>query len=364
MNNHTPRLRLADLAADARAGLHGRHGTGLADVHLNALHAIVGCRTGTFGGRLMQCSDCPHTLHVPRSCGHRSCPRCQQRAASAWLERQHVRLLPVQYFMATFTLPSRLRPLAAQQPAIVYDALFAAAASTLMTFGQNHRDREADLGFASVLHTHSRRLNLHPHVHVVIPGRGDSGQHEASSHDRVWRELPKKYLFHGRALASVFRARMIDALKAAGLTLPAGVQPRWIVHCKHVGNGLPALKYLSRYLYRGVIREQDLVTYDADARTVTFRYREGKSGEYRRRTMDLVDFVWLLLQHVLPKGFRREREYRFLHHNAPRLRPRLQIVLRVVLPILAKVMPAPFHCPLCAAPMIVRASTPRFTCIT
>ena len=358
MSHPEPRLRLADLVADVRAELLARHGSLLTEHHHHALHAVVGCRTGAFGERLMQCTDCNHLRHVPRSCGHRSCPRCQQQAASLWLARQQARLLPVQYYMATFTLPSRLRPLAARQPAIVYDALFAAAASTLRTFGQNHRDLQADLGFAMVLHTHSRRLDLHPHVHVVIPGGGVSRRRDA------WRELPTKYLFNGRALAKVFRARMIDALKAAGLTLPAGVQKQWIVHCKHVGNGLPALKYLSRYLYRGVIREQDLVAWDADARTVTFRYREGRSGEYRRRTMALVDFVWLLLQHVLPKGFRRAREYGFLHHNARTLRARLQIVLRVVLPIAGKVVPPCFHCPLCNAPMIVRAITPRMRCVT
>jgi hypothetical protein len=53
---------------------------------------------------------------------------------------------------------------------------------------------------------------------------------------------------------------------------------KWVVDCRAVGSGEPALEYLSRDLYRGVIRERDLVDYDATAGTVTFRYRDGQTG--------------------------------------------------------------------------------------
>ena len=91
---------------------------------------------------------------------------------SDWLARQQPKLVPVDYYMATFTLPEGLRALALQQPTEVYDALFQPAAETLKPFGRNHRQLNAELGFCAVLHTHSRRLDHHPHLHVVIPGGG------------------------------------------------------------------------------------------------------------------------------------------------------------------------------------------------
>lgn len=131
------------------------------------------------------------------------------------------------------------------------------------------------------------------------------------------------------------------------------------MHCAHAGNGPPALQYLSRYLYRGVIQETQLVDYDRVARTVTFRYQDGKTKRPTLRTLRLLDFVRLLLRHVLPKGYRRVRDFGFLHANAKRLLTLLQLVLRVVIPPPAPRTARPFYCPHCHAPMVVCAMTPR-----
>ena len=204
---------------------------------------------------------------------------------------------------------------------MVYDALFAAAAETLKCFGQSHRQLHADLGFCAVLHTHSRRLDYHPHLHVVLPGGG------IDTRRRQWCKLTGRYLFNGRQLATVFRAKLLHALNVAGVALPVGLPAKWIVHCTPVGHGLPALQYLSRYLYRGVIQEKNIVAYDRDARTVTFRYQDGNTKRTAYRTMTLVEFLWTLLRHVLPTGFRRVRDYGFLHANAKRLLTLLQVPL-------------------------------------
>ena len=67
------------------------------------------------------------------------------------------------------------------------------------------------------------------------------------------------YLFNHRALAKVFRAKMLAVLDAAGLTVPLRAPKDWVVDCKSVGSGASALIYLGRYLYRGVIQENDIV---------------------------------------------------------------------------------------------------------
>jgi hypothetical protein len=296
----------------------------------------------------MACAACDQRQVRLRSCGHRSCPRCQHHAATDWLARQQAKLVPAPYFMVTFTLPAALRPLAYQHAQAIYDLLFRTAIDTLRTFGRRHRDLEADLAATAVLHTHTRRLDYHPHLHVIVPGAG-------VDRSRRWRKLPGRYLFNGRALAKVFRARFLDGLRRAGFELPPGCPARWIVQCQHVGHGLPALKYLSRYLYRGVIAESQLVTFDPATQTVTFRHQQSKTQRAQLRSLPLVEFLWRLMIHVLPRGYRRVRDFGFLHGNARTTRALIQVVLRVVMPPSTPRAQACFRCTQCQAAMTVIA---------
>ncbi len=249
--------------------------------------------------------------------------------------------------MVTFTLPYELRALAWRNQTTFYQRLFATATSTLKDFGLNPQQLGADLGMTAVLHTHSRRLDYHPHLHVVIPGGG------VNRTARQWKKTRGKYLFNHTALARVFRARLLAAIKAAGLALPAKLPDQWVVDCKHVGKGKPALKYLSRYLYRGVISENNIVANHHGK--VTFRYTDSKTGQTRYRTLKGEDFLWLVLQHVLPKGFRRVRDYGFLHGNARKLLTLIQLTLKVVITI-RPARPRPvFSCPRCQSPMQILA---------
>ncbi len=159
-----------------------------------------------------------------------------------------------------------------------------------------------------VLHTHNRKLDFHPHMHIVVPGGG------VDESRRQWKKKKSKYLFNQKALAKVFRARFLAALNEAGFSIPTNVPEKWIADCTHVGKGITALKYLSRYLYRGVISEKNIVSNNNGQ--VTFKYIESKTDETRYRTLKGEDFLHIILQHVLPKGFRRVRDYGFLHSNA------------------------------------------------
>jgi hypothetical protein len=217
----------------------------------SALNAILGCRTGQYGHVMLSCQDCHQPALRYQSCGHRACNQCQHHSASQWLERQQRRLLPVDYFMATFTLPHELRALAQAHPKQVYSLLFECAVSTLKDFGVNKTSFAVELAMTAVLHTHTRRLEYHPHVHIIVPGSGVEREGSTTG----WKTLSTRYLFNGRALAKLFRARLLVALRAAGLGL-AMTPKQWVVQCQSIGRGLPALKYLSRYLYRGVISDK------------------------------------------------------------------------------------------------------------
>jgi hypothetical protein len=199
----------------------------------------------------------------------------------------------------------------------------ACAVSTLKSFGINKKNFESELGLCAVLHTHTRRLEYHPHVHIVVPGGGVHRQR------KEWRLVRGKYLFNGNALAKVFRARFLKALSEEGL-IPRNVPKKWVVQCQNVGKGKQALQYLSRYLYRGVISNKNIVR--DDGKHITFRYTDSKTGAALTRTLRGEEFIWLILQHVLPKGFRRARDYGFLHGNAKALLRVVQWILRVHAP--------------------------------
>ena len=313
--------------------------------HLRAMNAIRSCRTPDSGELYVQCPNCNHAEWRPLSCGHRSCPKCQNHEASQWIDRQQGKLLPVPYFMATFTLPYELRSLTWRHQKEVYSILFTCVSSTLKDFGLNPKNLGAEIGMTMVLHTHNRKLDFHPHIHVVAPGGG------IDKHRRQWKKKKGKYLFNQDAMAKVFRARFLAALNEAGLSIPRNIPSEWVVDCKHVGKGLTALKYLSKYLYRGVISEKNIIS-NQDGE-VTFKYIESKTGNTQYRTLKGEDFLRLIMQHVLPKGFRRVRDYGFLHSNAKKLLSLVQLVLHVVIKGI-KQRPRPvFKCPWCKSPMVI-----------
>lgn len=315
--------------------------------HLNAIGAIGRCRTADSGELYVQCTECEEAQWRPLSCGHRSCPKCQNHEASQWLDRQQAKLLPVEYFMVTFTLPSGLRSLAWHAQRQIYSAMFACAVSTLKDFGRNPKHLGAEIGMTAVLHTQNRRLDYHPHLHVIVPGGG------IDQRRRQWKKKKGEFLFNEFALAKVFRARLLEALNKAGLSIPRGLPEKWVADCAHVGQGLPALKYLSRYLYRGVIREKDILS--CREGRVTFRYIESDTGETRYRTLKAEDFLWHVLQHVLPRGFRRVRNYGFLHGNAKALLSLVQLVLRVAIGAHNLRQRPVFTCPKCQSKMTIVA---------
>jgi hypothetical protein len=190
-----------------------------------------------------------HRMLVPHSCGHRHCPHCQHHESQQWLERQMRRLVPAEYFLITFTLPAEFRPLARAQPSVIYDLLMRCSWETVRTFSQNDKQLRGTPGAIAVLHTHTRQLDFHPHVHLVMPAAAiDSVQKE-------WRckRGKRNYLFNHKALAKVFRAKLLTAI-VPPLTLPDRYPQAWVVDCKPSA-ARKALIYLGRHPYRGVIGE-------------------------------------------------------------------------------------------------------------
>ena len=344
-------ILLSDLVDRYRGELEQIHGHELLPGHYRALNCMRRCRNQYSPVMLLECKGCHYRINLPHSCGHRSCPHCQHHESQQWLERQRAKLLPVEYYLVTFTVPCELRGLFWKHQRTAYDLLLKTAWQTIASFASRDPQLKGRTGAHAVLHTHSRRLDYHPHVHLIVPAGA------VDERSKQWRKKAGKYLFRAENLARVFRGKWFEAMASDGLKPLRTLPTQWVVDCQHVGRGDKALIYLGRYLYRGVLPEKNILAEENG--TVTFQYTEN-SGSVKTRTLSGGEFLWLLLLHVLPKRFRRVRDFGFLHGNCKRLLQLLQLLLMVRLPDpMPEIDRPPVLCPHCKGVMRIIATQLR-----
>jgi hypothetical protein len=304
--------------------------------HLAAMMAIESCRTEALGGQVYSCPACGTTRYSYHSCRNRHCPTCQHDAAQTWLSRQQELLLPVPYFLVTFTLPSELRDVAYRHQRLMYNLLFRASAAALMELAHDPRFLGAQIGLVGVLQTWTRDLRYHPHVHYLVPGGG------LSADGRTWITAKANFLVHVKPLAALFRAKLRAALRqtAPWNEIPATVwQQAWVVDCRSVGSGRGALKYLAPYIFRVALSNNRIVRV-ADGQ-VTFRYSVSESGQTTYCTLPVQEFLRRFLQHILPKGFVKVRYYGLFRVGNRRSLSRVRSQLHLLQLLAAEVIPAP-----------------------
>jgi hypothetical protein len=285
-----------------------------------ALRAVEQCRTVVLGGHLDVCTACGHERPSYNSCRNRHCPKCQSLAQARWIARRLERILPVHYFHVVFTLPAELRGIAKRSREDVFDLLFAAASQTMLALARDPKRLGAELGVTLVLHTWTRELQFHPHVHAIVTGGG------LTTDGARWIKARGKFLFPVRVMGALFRGKMLAALEVAharGLVdlaevdLDALRQKSWIVYAKRpFGGPQQVIRYLGRYTHRVGISNQRLVSMDEYG--VTFRTKDGKSV-----TLDGPELLARFVQHVLPSRFVKIRHYGL--HSARHATTRLEL---------------------------------------
>lgn len=283
-----------------------------------AVRAIRACRTAALGGHQLVCSACGYSRPVYNSCRNRHCPKCQALAQGRWVQACMQRILPVLYFHVVFTLPQELRPLAHRNRRVVFELLFAAASKTLLTLGADPRRLGAQLGLTAVLHTWTRDLSFHPHLHTIVTGGGVTagGTWSAVKHrDFLFPIKVVSRLFRGKFLAGLKRAHAAGLLRGDGplahLADPAVFQhlldilyrKDFVVYAKRPFAG-PAqvFAYLGHYTHRVAISNHRLL--EIGETHVRFKTRHGKTASLRGE-----EFVRRFLLHVLPKSFVKIRHY-------------------------------------------------------
>jgi hypothetical protein len=278
-----------------------------------ALRAILDCRTSALGGHLKVCDHCGHEVPTYNSCRNRHCPKCQSMAQARWILERKDRILPTQYFHLVFTMPAELRPLARKYPKPVYALLMKTAAHTLLEIARDKRHLGATPAVTSVLHTWTRELHLHPHVHMIVSGGGLTS-------DDQWVATPEDFLFPVRVLSRLFRGKFLAGLRRLikkGEVLPTDPadhettleslgKREWVVYAKRpFGGPQNVYEYLGRYTHRVAISNQRLLRLDGEG--VTFFTKEGKT-----LTLEPAEFVRRFLLHILPRRFTKIRHYGLL----------------------------------------------------
>ncbi len=303
-------IELADIFRRAGPAFLGALQGRMLPSHLRALRDITLCRTPALGGSVYACDTCDAVDYSYHSCRNRHCPKCQDDRAQSWLERLRSRLLPCDHYLLTFTIPAELRTLARSHQRLLYGILLRKAAAAVQTLAADPQWVGGRVAILAVLHTWSRTLAYHPHVHLLVTAGG------LSPDGAAWvKPAHPRFLFPGYAISRVFRAKVKDALTRAGLeqkTDPSlwNENTPWVAHVKRIGNGQRAALYLSRYVYRVALTNHRIERFEHGR--VTFRYTHARTHQIRRMTLPARDFIARFLQHVLPRGFTKIRYYGLL----------------------------------------------------
>ena len=308
-----PRLEVADIFRAASRAYCDRYVP--TPEQRKVIVAIERCRTAKLGGHVDVCQKCGHERPSYNSCRNRHCPKCQGLAQARWIARRQERVIPTKYFHVVFTLPEPMRARARANPVAIYDLLFESATRTLLEFGRSRL--HAQIGVTSVLHTWTRDLRFHPHLHCIVTAGGldDEGH---------WVPARSRFLFPVKAMSTVFRGKFLNGLTTLHANQRLALDGRcthlgelsefaklkdrlyrqkWVVYAKQpFGGPAQVFAYLGRYTHRVGISNQRLLSYDGHH--VCFLTKHGKTC-----TLDAVEFVRRFLLHVLPAHFVKIRHY-------------------------------------------------------
>jgi hypothetical protein len=354
MREHRPEV--ADVFRMYEGDFFERWGHVLGAHQRKAFQAIRDCRTAALRGHVEyveQCDTCGHRVISYNSCRDRHCPKCQALARAKWLAARELEVLPVPYFHVVFTLPQKIGLLALQNGSEIYRILFRTVSETLLTIAADPKHLGAAIGFLAVLHTWGQTLQLHPHLHCVVPGGG------ISPDGTRWIGCGETFFLPVQVLSCRFRNTFLTYLREsfregklqfhgemAHLTKPAAFETlcreakriKWVVYAKPpFGGPEQVLKYLARYTHRVAISNSRILSIDGGQ--VTFTWKDYAGGNQTRiMTLDAVEFIRRFLLHIVPTGFVRIRQFGFLANRARGKKLELCRVLLGALPVPAVIV--------------------------
>lgn len=298
---------------------------------IKIIRAIINCRTEALGGHIQKCDNCGHELTLYNSCRNRHCPQCQFMKKEKWIENRKQDLLPFQYFHTVFTLPDKLNAIVYRNKKIIYKLLFDKTKETLLGVSEDEKYFGANIGFFSILHTWGQKLNLHPHIHCVVPGGGYRQDKDK------WISAPLNYLVSVDVLKQRFRSVFLIGLKQLynegklylentaykekkvfQKLIDELFKTEFVVYIKEsFNNSDSVIEYLAKYTHRIAISNHRIISVENGI--VSFYYKDyADENKKKIKSLPVMQFIRRFLLHIVPYKFVRIRYYGILSNSTKR----------------------------------------------
>lgn len=311
---------------------------------VQAMTDIGRCGTGALGWRIFTCPEHGDERR-PNQCRRRDCPQCVGRRSFLWACAVEGRLLDCAHFHVVFTLSDVLNPYWRHNRCAMAQLFFEATASALKRLLADPKHMGGMPAMLGVLHTHGGQLVLHPHIHFIVSSVGLDKRLQLV---RARRDTLLPYRCLRRAFQHEFLRRLAALARRSDFILPKGTtqtrfqalltelfaQPEraWNARIFRREEVFPVVRYLSRTVYGGAIRNDRIVALtpeDAAPEFVTFRFQDHRSREeddvaapFAECTLPLETFVDRWTDHIHEPGFKAVRHFGLF---APGCRPLLEI---------------------------------------
>lgn len=294
------------------------------------LRVLSQCRTAAMGGHVDACMDekCKHKRISYNSCRNRHCPQCQTTQKEQWLQMMQHRTLPVAYFHGVFTIPHEFNGLCIRYPAIMYELLFKVVWATIKCFSENEQYGLKSSGMTAVLHTWGQNLELHPHLHCIIPAGGITangtwkklkGNPQEYNTQKGKKRKKKGFLYPMNELRKVYQAKFMAGIRKLikqGFIdhqepkfLDTVYKKVWVIYAKQpFGGPNQVIEYLGRYTHKVAISNHRLI--NMDEKQVRFRYKDyADNSKTKEMSLAGEEFLRRFSQHILPKKFTKIRHF-------------------------------------------------------
>jgi hypothetical protein len=257
--------------------------------------------------RCLHCSQGKH--RVAMSCKSALCLRCAKVYMDNWVSQVSTRLHEgVIYRHIILTVPAMFRTTFYQHAAVLVSALMRCGVQCLDDFYSTVRGKALKGGYITVMHTHGHNGHYHPHLHLLATSGGydEAGARWEHLNYLPYALLRRKWQWHLLTmLRQTLKTKAINQLvdmcfRQHPQGLVTNVQKE-----KVPSQSQSVARYVAKYVVSPPIAVRRIDRYDGHR--VTYHYRSHRTERVERETVDVDTFVGRMVQHIVPKGFKRIR---------------------------------------------------------
>lgn len=311
---------------------------------LDNVQSMIDCRDLSKGNLFLECSDCENFHLVGLSCKSRFCASCGHKYRDARAIEIQKKLINVGHRHFVFSVPYKLRPLFWKCRKL-FDCLFKTVDEALhFSISLSKKDKKADyrLGFVAFLHTSGKSLNMHPHLHVLLAEAlvdkfGNSKKIDFFPFERLRKVFMFKFLSnankvlkkHGdinlykefnKLRTNIYRDYKNGFYTYGPRSKTTISEETRLTNIKKIAN------YIARYASHPPISESNILSFDRDNNTVTWKYLDYESNEDITLTDSTFTFIKKLIRHILDKGFHQIRYYGFYANKTDRIKDKKKLL--------------------------------------